>query len=152
VRFTTNTVEWSATLEAPCGPAHLYRYVADLGTYPQWLALVDRAAPSGEGGWLVDLRARVGPFARSKRLRMLRTVHETPRLVVFERRENDGKRHADWVLRAEVAAAASGSRLVMHLTYSGGLLGAVVERILEDQIDDGRRRLLALIAADPANT
>jgi hypothetical protein len=137
-------------LDAPCGPDLLYRYVADLGTYPRWLALVDRAQSSGDGVWVVDLRARVGPFARSKRLRMLRTVDDAPATALFERRENDGKHHAVWILRADVSSVPEGSRLAMHLTYSGGLLGAVVERILEDQIDEGRRRLLALIAAEPA--
>ena len=137
-------------LDAPCAPDHLFRYVNDLGSYPKWLGLVDRAAPTDDDAWVVDLRARVGPFARSKRLRMLRTVSTKPSLAVFERREGDGKRHAVWVLRAEVALTETGSRLTMHLTYTGGMLGAVVERILEDQIDDGRRRLLALIAADDA--
>lgn len=134
-------------LDAPCRPEHLFRYVSDLGSYPKWLGLVDRAEPAGEDAWIVDLRARVGPFARSKRLRMLRTVNTQPSLAVFERHENDGRRHAVWLLKAEVAPTDEGSRLTMHLTYSGGMLGAVVERILEDQIDDGRRRLLALIAA-----
>jgi hypothetical protein len=143
-------LEWSAGVDAPCGAERLFQFVADLGTYAGWLGLVDRAEPTGDGVWIVDLRARVGPFARSKRLRMLRTVHVVPRLAVFERRENDGKRHADWVLRAEVSPTITGSRLTMHLSYSGALLGPVVERLLEDQIGDGRRRLLELLAADPA--
>ena len=47
--------------------------LADLSTYPEWLALVTEAEPQGDHTWLVTLRARLGPLARSKRLRMVRT-------------------------------------------------------------------------------
>jgi hypothetical protein len=50
--------------------------------------------------WEVELQAQVGPFARSKRLRMVRVVHDPGRRVVFERDEIDGRRHSPWILAA----------------------------------------------------
>ena len=141
----------TATLDAPCGPASLFVWVEDLGRYPQWLELVARATPSDphpddEGpAWAVDLRARVGPLARSKRLRMVRVTHDPPTTVRFERREQDGRSHSPWVLEATVEPVDGGSRLVMHLHYGGGLFGPVLDRLLGDEIERSRPRLLELL-------
>ena len=147
----------TATLDAPCPPAALFGFIEDLGTYPQWLDLVHRAEPeatdAGAGAddprpaWRVDLRARLGPLARSKRLRMERVEHDPDRgHVRFERSERDGRRHAPWVLTASVDAAANGSTLSMHLHYGGKLwTGGVLERVLNEQIQQGRARLLAMV-------
>ena len=141
----------TAELDAPCAPEVLFEVVEDLGRYPQWLDIVPRAVPEqGRGDepeWTVDLRGRLGPFARSKRLRMVRTTHDVPARVVFERRELDGREHSPWVLSAEVAPMGeSGSRLTMHLHYGGGLWGPVLERLLRDEIESSKERLLALLA------
>jgi hypothetical protein len=142
-------VHVTAALDAPCGAAELFPWVADLARYPQWLTIVDRVQPTDDGAWRVDLRARLGPLARSKRLRMTRTQHDPERLVVFERDEADGRRHSPWVLQAELAPSstvAGGTHLVMHLSYGGGLWGPVLERVLADEIESGRDRLLALVS------
>jgi hypothetical protein len=144
-------VDVTAELDAPCAPEVLFEVVEDLGRYPQWLDIVPRAVPEqGRGDepeWTVDLRGRLGPFARSKRLRMVRTTHDVPARVVFERRELDGREHSPWVLSAEVTpAGGSGSRLTMHLHYGGGLWGPVLERLLRDEIEQSKPRLLALLA------
>jgi hypothetical protein len=143
-------VDVTAELDAPCAPEVLFEVVEDLGRYPQWLDIVPRAGPEqGRGDepeWTVDLRGRLGPFARSKRLRMVRTTHDVPARVVFERRELDGREHSPWVLSAEVAPTGeSGSRLTMHLHYGGGLWGPVLERLLRDEIEQSKPRLLALL-------
>lgn len=147
----------TAILDAPCSPEELYGWVEDLGTYPRWLDIVPRAVaangenPAGDGGdaapaWIVDLRGRLGPFARSKRLRMVRTRHEVPKVVAFERREHDGRSHSPWLLEATVTPGDDGgSRLTMHLHYGGGLWGPLVERLLTDEIERSRPRLLALL-------
>ncbi|HET9609481.1 MAG TPA: SRPBCC family protein [Acidimicrobiales bacterium] len=143
----------TADLDAPCPPDELFAWVDDLGRYPRWLDIVPRASaaephPDDPGpAWSVDLRGRLGPFARSKRLRMARTVHE-PRRVRFERVEHDGRQHSPWVLSAEVTGIAGGSRLRMHLHYGGSLVGPLVERLLADEIARSRPRLLALLAED----
>ncbi len=146
----------TAELEARAPAAAVFDRIDDLGCYPEWLGLVSRAEPAephpdDEGpAWSIDLRARVGPLARAKRLRMVRTEHEAPRRATFERREHDGRDHSAWILRAEVdedAPAAGASRLVMHLHYGGSLFGPVVERLLRDEIERSRPRLVALVEA-----
>ena len=142
----------TAELDAPCPPDVLFAWVSDLGRYPQWLDIVPRAVPLDDGAqeppaWSVDLRGRLGPFARSKRLRMERTVCDADAgRARFERREQDGRSHSPWVLTADVAATADGgSRLTMHLHYGGGLFGPVIERLLSDEIERSRPRLLACV-------
>jgi hypothetical protein len=149
-------VDLTATLEAPCSPDALFEWVEDLGRYPRWLDIVPRAeeaapAPADAGpAWQVDLRGRLGPFARAKRLRMVRTVHRAPDSSTagqarFERAEHDEREHSPWVLDARVDATAEGSRLVMSLHYGGRLWMPVLERLLTDEIERSRPRLLALV-------
>ena len=140
-------------LEAPCTPDELFAWVDDLGRYPEWLDIVPRAEPvAGHAddpgpAWSVDLRGRLGPLARSKRLRMVRTALE-PGRVRFERVEHDGRRHSPWVLDAAVDEVEGGSRLRVHLHYGGSLVGPLIERLLADEITRSRPRLLALVAGD----
>lgn len=148
-----------AELIAPCGPDELYGWVEDLGGYPRWLEIVTRAEPLGDEvaapvdadgsgddrpAWAVDLRGRLGPLARSKRLRMVRTVHDG-RIARFERAELDGRAHSPWILDATVEDHPDGSRLAMRLHYGGGLFGPVLERVLRDEITRSKDRLLTLI-------
>lgn len=139
----------TADLDAPHPPEQVFRWVEDLERYTHWLDIVPRVTDLPEGdAWLVDLRARLGPFARSKRLRMVRTRHEPGHVVRFERDERDGRTHSPWVLDATVEPRDGGSRLTMHLHYGGGLLGPVVERLLREEIERSRPRLLACLDGD----
>ena len=142
-------MEVIATLDTPCAPDTLFELVCDLARYPEWLEIVPRAVSSTPDAdapaWTVDLRGRLGPFARSKRLRMVRSQYDEPKSVVFERRERDGKSHSPWVLEAHVAETNDGSRLRMRLYYGGGLWGPLVERLLRDEIEQSKPRLLALL-------
>ena len=133
--------------DAKCAPADLFAWVADLERYPAWLSIVHRvvALPTGdETAWQVDLRGRIGLLARSKRLRMVRSAFQPGRVAVFERREADGRHHSSWSLRAEVTAVDDGARLVMDLHYGGGLWVPMLERLLRDEIERSRVRLVAL--------
>jgi hypothetical protein len=146
-------VDVTAILEAPCSREELFEWVADLSRYPKWLDIVPRAVPADDGadapGWTIDLRGRLGPFARSKRLRMVRTRLDAPHTVVFEREERDGRSHSPWLLEATVTSREDGvSRLTMHLHYGGGLWGPLVERLLTDEIERSRPRLLALLRGE----
>ncbi len=139
-----------ADLTAPCTVEQLFEWVGDLGRYPEWLGIVERAEQltDQEGGppaWRVDLRGRLGPLARSKRLRMVRAEFSAAG-VTFERRERDGRNHSPWVLRADVAPDAVGSVLTMRLHYGGSLWGPVLERLLKDEIERSRSRLLERVA------
>lgn len=137
-----------ASLEAPCAPAVLFPWVDDLGRYPAWLDIVPRAVivdphPDDVGpAWSVDLRGRLGPFARAKRLRMVRTAHEIDRHARFERVEHDGREHSPWVLDAAVAPSQPGSTLTMRLHYGGRLWAPALDRLLTDEIERSRPRLL----------
>lgn len=147
----------TADLDAPCPTAQLFSWVATLERYTRWLDIVAKAVPADPHpddtgpAWQVDLRGRLGPLARSKRLRMVRTTFEEPTRVTFERVEQDGRDHSPWVLDATVAelVAGEGSRLTMRLHYGGSLWGPVLERLLGDEISKSRERLLACVAGEP---
>ncbi len=142
----------TATLDAPCSPEELFAWVVDLGRYPEWLDIVPRAAPvephDDDVGpaWSVDLRGRLGPFARAKRLRMVRTGAEPARHARFERVEHDGRDHSLWVLDLTVDTRPDGSRLTMRLHYGGRLWMPVLDRVLADEIERSRPRLLACVS------
>lgn len=149
------------TLDAP-GPAdRLFSLLDDLCEYPRWMPLVHGVTPSVSAtdcgpAWEVELRAKVGPFARSKRLRMVRTEHLVPRRVVFERVEVDGRRHAPWVLTATIepgparVESADPLTLTMSLHYGGGLwTGAALQRVLDHEVDRGSRNIVELLRSWP---
>lgn len=154
-------VNLSVDLDADCAPEVLFAHVADLGAYPAWLGIVDNAVPhpgldltlgvdgdgdADPGAWLVELRGRLGPVARSKRLRMVRTMFDPPWHVRFERAELDGRNHAPWVLDARVEQREGSARLTVDLHYGGSFGGALLERMLSDEIEQSRPRLAALVA------
>jgi hypothetical protein len=146
-------MERTEQVDTPARPAELFAVVEDLGRYPDWLEIVVRATAAdpieGDEGpaWLVELRGRVGPLARSKRLRMVRTVHEPDARVVFERREPGERSHSPWTLTALVDPIDGGSRLTMSLHYGGALWGPMLERLLADEVTRARPRLVALLDA-----
>lgn len=163
----TGAVDLVSSLDAPCDPAALFAVVGDLGQYPRWLSIVPRAVveapddptvasatgadPSADRpAWVVDLRGRLGPLARSKRLRMVRTIHEPVAHARFERHELDGRSHSAWTLDAQVTPLDDGSRLTMALHYGGSFGGSVLERMLRDEIERSRPRLLDLLASASA--
>lgn len=140
---------------APVRPAELFAHVGALDAYPAWMSLihdVERIDGGEQPLWSVELRANVGPFARSKRLKMRRTEHQPDVLAVFERSEDDGRQHSPWVLRAQLTPterpreAPPETMLTMTLTYGGSLwAGPVLERVLDDQVRRGSEALLALV-------
>lgn len=171
-------------LELPCSPERLFSWVDDLELYPQWMRLIhhvelapdashglapgsaDGSADSSADGsaddpgdgpaWIVELRARVGPFARSKVLRMVRSEHRHPEVVTFERREIDGRQHSTWTLRALVAKRTVGAGrpdeadLTMELVYGGSLWsGPILQRVFDDAVRRGSERLLEVVSEAP---
>jgi len=150
-------IERSVVVAGP--PGRAFALVDDLSSYPSWMALVhavDVAGPdAGRPAWEVELQAQVGPFARSKRLRMVRTVHEPDGHVVFERVEVDGRTHSPWVLDVRLEPIDGGphetsvgvrrdasSRVTMFLHYGGSLwTGAVLQRVLDDHVERGAEAL-----------
>jgi hypothetical protein len=97
----------------------------------------------GDGGspYFVTLIAKIGPFARRKRLRMVRT-DSCDDGATFERRETDGRQHSTWVLGAH-ARAGDPTIVTMRLAYGGGLWSDVLEGVLESQIEGAADQLAA---------
>lgn len=139
---------FNVDLDAP--PERVFPLLADLAHYEQLLDIVHRVTPdsdtAGDDGqaWSVTLRAKIGPLARSKRLRMERTVHEPLSTVRFERTEQDGRHHSLWVLEATVQATDEGSQVTMMLEYGGRLWSGVLDGVLEAQVTSARRNLQLL--------
>ena len=142
----------------PAAAGRAFGLVDDLAAYPAWMDLVhdvqEVTATDGQRTWDVELQAQVGPFARSKRLRMVRVVCDVPHRVVFERAEVDGRRHSPWVLAATLDPAeaardtTTATTLTMTLTYGGSLwTGAVLQRVLDEHVERGAATLRALLAA-----
>lgn len=137
----------------PCPPERAFSLVDDLSAYPAWMDLihevVEATSTDDRAVWDVELQAQVGPFARSKRLRMVRVIHDPPHRVVFERAEIDGRQHSPWVLGVTLTADAAedpATLLVMTLSYGGNLwTGAVLQRVLDDHVERGAAALRALI-------
>lgn len=133
-------------------PAHeVFSVLDDLATYPAWLDIVSKVTPAdpepGEPGpaWWVTLRAQVGPFARSKRLRMVRAHSDAPRTLRYDRAEVDGRSHSAWSLEAAIEGSEP-SAVRVDLRYEGALWSAPLEAILKGQATDAVPRLQALIA------
>jgi len=84
------------------------------------------------------------PMHRLNR-QMVRTATEAPHRVRFERVEHDGREHSPWVLDANVSETPAGCTLSMHLHYGGRMWMAALDRILTDEIERSKPRLLALI-------
>ena len=154
-------MQQTITADIDALPSRLFPVVADLATYPHWLDLVTKVDPDGDA-WFVTLRAKVGPFARSKRLRMVRTVHHEPTTVRFERLEQDGRNHSPWVMDATISALTSsagpsparpsparrtGSHVVIVLSYGGRLWSGPLEAVLGSQVSDGVPRLQQYVTA-----
>jgi len=133
-------------------PADVFAQIESLDTYPAWMRLVHHVEPAapeaGRPAWQVQLRARVGPFARSKRLRMVRTVFEPGRRVRFERVQDDDRDHAAWILEATVTAHPSGTELTMDLEYTGDLWGdALLRPLLDEEVRRGEQALQSVVTA-----
>lgn len=150
-------MEIRRSLVAACTPDEMFSRVEDLACYPEWMRMVHGVTPDASVGpgeamaWDVELRAQVGPFARSKRLRMVRTEHDVPHRVTFERSELDERSHSVWVLRATIdPAPETRTGLTMELHYGGGLWsGAVLGRVLDDEVRRGSETLTQLVTASP---
>jgi hypothetical protein len=139
-------VDIRVDVNLPCSAKELLPFIDDLAQYPAWMGLVHTVISEGEDVWQVELRGKIGPFARSKRLRMIQVETQEPHHIRFERQENDGRSHSDWVLDAQVTEVGSASTLNMTLHYGGRLFSNVVERALHDEIEASKQRLRNLVA------
>jgi hypothetical protein len=137
--------------EAP--PEAVLVWVSDLATFPQWTKVLYRVevepSPSDSPrAWQVELRGKLGPFARSKRLRMVQVPTSDPGRLQFERRELDGAPHGVWKLdvRVEQQEPSQRTHLSAVFEYEGRLWSGAIERLLREEIESSKRRLSDLVA------
>jgi carbon monoxide dehydrogenase subunit G len=131
-------MDLTGTAALAADPERVFVEVADLGTYPSWLGIVEGARPTEPDNvgpaWMVDLGLQLGPIRRTKRVRMARVQHDPPERVRFERLEHDGRTHSTWVLTATVGATESGSLLTVDLHYGGARALPLVDRMLQEEV------------------
>ena len=140
-----------ADLTAP--PAAAFAALEDLATYPRWLSIVAAARPidahPADPGpaWLVELRGKVGPFSKTKRVRMVRTGHDPAAGTVrFERHEHDGRSHNVWILTGSATErAGDGSHVDVLLHYGGGAIFPGADLLLRQETRRAGERLDAYV-------
>jgi hypothetical protein len=148
------TAELAVTVDVALGA------LADLGTYPHWLGIVGRAEPvsahpddpEGAAAWSVDLIGKVGPFTRTKTVRMVRTALDPDGGTVrFERQEHDGRHHNPWILTGEATTAGDATRtrtrIHVHLHYGGGRSLPGADLLLRNEVRNAGARLDAHLAS-----
>lgn len=138
-------MQYSSSVELNVPRSQVLPYVADLSQYTTWMPLVYAVKQLGPNEWMVELRAKVGVFARSKRLTMRRTVN-TETVLVFERHETDEKEHSPWVMKVTLSDVDKGCTVEIDLSYGGNLWTAgVLDKILAHQVDLGKKSLVELV-------
>lgn len=143
----TGGVDQTITAAVDADTTAVRAILRDLTTYQHWMDLVDEVEstdthPDDPGpAYLVTLVARVGPLARRKRLRMVRT-HDHEAGAIFERLERDGRQHSSWRLGA-AAHPGEPTTVEMQLAYGGALWSDALARLLELQIDGAAAGLAA---------
>lgn len=138
----------------PAGLDQVVPWVSDLARFREWMPMVHAVEPDtaaqGDPAWLVELRAKVGPFARSKRLRMVRTAAtQSPGRVAFtfERRELATPGHSLWVMNVVVSDDGGNSTVRIDLEYGGSLWTAgVLDKVLAAQIEEGKKGLVRVVS------
>lgn len=137
-------MKYASSVTVPADVSAVKPVVSDLGRYPEWMPLVFSAVTQSVDTWDVELRAKVGIFARSKRLRMMRT-HDAPDRIVFERHEADGRRHAPWTLIVTLEGSGKSTLVTMDLSYGGTLwTGGVLDRVLASHVEQGKTGLVRM--------
>lgn len=145
-------------IDAP--PHDVLEWVSDLARFPHWTKVLYRVfdepvdgprRPDAPRAWQVELRGKIGPFARSKRLRMVEEPTGTDGHIRFRRQEIDATDHGTWILdvKVERGRTSASSHLTAVFEYDGRLWSAAVERLLRDEIESSKRRLSELVATAP---
>ena len=138
-------MKYSSSVDVPVLSEVIRPFVEDLLAYPAWMPMVHHVIAISDDVWSVELRAKVGVFARSKALRMRRTINEDY-VIVFERDEDDGRQHSPWVMRVSLSPSGSGTNVTIDLSYGGSLWSAgILDRVLASQVDAGKAGLVRAV-------
>ena len=139
-------VTLGARIDAP--PAAVLAEVEHLPSYPSWHGMVHRVEPDGDG-WLVDLGGRLGPFTRTKRVRLVRAESSAPGEVRFVRAERDRADHGAWELHGTVDPPTGDGpcTLRFRLLYDGSSpLASMLEPVLRAETHRSADRLRQRLA------
>jgi hypothetical protein len=142
-------VDLDATADLDIAPGGVFSALEDLASYPHWLTIVGAATPAPAHAddtgpaWFVELVGRVGPFTKTKRVRMVRTGHApADGTVRFERVEHDGRTHNVWVLTGQATPTAPGrTKVHVHLHYGGGRSLPGADLLLRQEANKAGERL-----------
>jgi len=141
-------VDLDATADLDLDRDRVFAALEDLATYPHWLTIVGAARPAPAHAddvgpaWSVELVGRIGPFTRTKRVRMVRTACDTTAGTVrFERVEHDGRTHNRWILTAEATPRDGRTRVHVHLHYGGGRTLPGADLLLRQEANRAGERL-----------
>jgi carbon monoxide dehydrogenase subunit G len=138
-------MKYSSSVDVPVQSDVVRPFVDDLSAYPSWMPMVHHVVAVSDDVWSVELRAKVGVFARSKALRMRRTMNDE-NVIVFERDEDDNRQHSPWVMRVSLTPSARGTNITIDLSYGGSLWTAgILDRVLASQVDAGKAGLVRAV-------
>ena len=131
----------------------IYIALADLANYKNWLGFIDTIdtvdADGGGACWIVTLRAQVGPFARLKKLRMVRVEEDFPELIRFSRKETDSKDHSDWDLHVTISEKGDmGCSVQMVVSYSGGFWSVPLQAVFTSHVETAKVRLRKMFSSN----
>lgn len=130
-------------------PAAVLAEIEDLPGYPDWHGMVHAVEPDGDG-WLVDLKGRLGPFTKTKRVRLVRVESTVPGQVRFVRKELDRTDYGGWELQGTVEPATGDGpcTLRFRLLYDGSSpLTSMLEPVLRAETHRSADRLRQRLAA-----
>ncbi len=118
----------------------------DLENYLEWLSFIDSVDPitngNGDLSWIVVLRSQVGPFARMKKLRIVKNNEVTNSFISFSRVELDEKEHSSWDLEVTCQPVSDDStRVKLTVSYSGKFWSRPLEVAFNSQVEDAKIRL-----------
>ena len=128
----------------------IFSALSDLANYKNWLGFIDTVdIDTGDTCWIVTLRAQVGPFARLKKLRMVRVEELVPELIRFSRREIDSKDHSDWDLYVTINEKEGvGCSVQMVVSYSGRFWSVPLQAVFTSHVETAKVRLQETFSSD----
>lgn len=130
-------------------PAAVLAEIEDLPGYSDWHGMVHAVEADGDG-WLVDLKGRLGPFTKTKRVRLVRAESTVPGEVRFVRKELDRTDYGGWELQGTVEPATGEGpcTLRFRLLYDGSSpLTSMLEPVLRAETHRSADRLRQRLAA-----
>ncbi len=131
-------------------PEQIFATLKDLANYQSWLGFIDTVdTDGGDTSWIVTLRAQVGPFARLKKLRMVRVEEHVPESIRFSRRETDSKDHSDWDLHVTINEKEGvGCSVQMVVSYSGRFWSVPLQAVFTSHVETAKVRLQETFSSD----